>query len=108
MTKLERQIDLLKRKIHELTSENQILRDINVKLQIENYNLTKKLECKSTEELGIDAQMNNCQDDTDGLLKEGRSKNLTELKRTTTEPSALGFLVHLQILNLCQILYRLL
>lgn len=47
--KNERQIDLLKRKIQELTTENQVLREINVKLQIENYNLQKKLESKEEE-----------------------------------------------------------
>lgn len=48
--KTDRQIDLLKKKIQELTSENQILREINVKLQIENFNLQKKLESKQLDE----------------------------------------------------------
>ncbi|CAG9802188.1 unnamed protein product [Chironomus riparius] len=48
--KSERQIEILKRKIQELTSENQILREINVKLQIENFNLQKKLDSKQLDE----------------------------------------------------------
>ncbi|KAG5684809.1 hypothetical protein PVAND_014022 [Polypedilum vanderplanki] len=40
---LEKEVRMLKEKINELSTENATLREINVKFQIENFNLQKKL-----------------------------------------------------------------
>lgn len=71
--KSERQIDLLKKKIQELTSENQILREINVKLQIENFNLQKKLESKQLDEELDYGEVEKLDTETDDPIK---SENL--------------------------------
>ncbi|XP_070492779.1 synaptonemal complex protein 1-like [Chironomus tepperi] len=67
--KSERQIELLKKKIQELTSENQILREINVKLQIENFNLQKKLESKQLDEELDYGEIEKLDAETDDHLK---------------------------------------
>lgn len=67
--KSERQIELLKKKIQELTSENQILREINVKLQIENFNLQKKLESKQLDEELDYGEVEKLDTETDDPLK---------------------------------------